>query len=216
MEQSDLPVSIGMTPPTVLAGVVVVFLEGFHGIIEGGIGGDPFLDIGEVGGGVAVLRIIAEADGAPEGLDVAEHLAAERPEAGHPVAIPAPEEIGAGEAVVFVAGEIDPLRLAVGWELREPCDERVNEDLAETHNGESECGRGGGEEGEVITHGAEHSALGGSESVAFFPADEAVGVAEDLDGEKLREDGGEDSSPSIKAAARDPWEPGKETDDDVE
>src|SRR5687768_11321879 len=56
--------------------------------------GDPAVgDVGEVELAVVALLAVAEADWAPERLDVAQHLGAKRVHAGHPIAVQTPDQV---------------------------------------------------------------------------------------------------------------------------
>lgn len=138
---------------------VVVGLERSYCILHGSVSGRPFGDIGEVGGDIPVLDRITESDRAPEGLNVAEHLAAKSPDAGHPVAVPAPEQIIADESVVFVAGEVDPLGGTVGGESAKPRNSWVEQDLRNPDLGKNENSRRLNHEAELIAEGAQHTPL---------------------------------------------------------
>ena len=85
-----------------------MFFKGLHGILHGSLEWCPLCNVGKVRRGIAVFFRTLELDRAPEGFDVAQHLTAKRPDAGHPVAVPAPEEVIADESVVFMTGEIHP------------------------------------------------------------------------------------------------------------
>lgn len=93
-----------MAPPAVYFVVFVIFFKVCDGVFDCSVSRCPFFKVREVEFCVLVFQGILEAYGAPEGFDVTEHVTAEGPEAGHPIAIPAPEEVGAGEALEFVAG----------------------------------------------------------------------------------------------------------------
>jgi len=142
--------SVGMTPPTVLAFPVILLFEGTNDILHGTIGWSPDLDIGKICRGIPVFHRAAKLDGTPEGLDIAEHLAAERPDASHPVAVPAPEQVITDEAIVLVAGEVDPFRGFVAGKLCQPGHGWIGQHFDESHQRKCRDGRRGHQEGKLI------------------------------------------------------------------
>ena len=83
-----------MSEPAVDAGFAVLLLQDVHDIIHVSIGGDPsVVDIREVMMTVGTLLETVEPDRTPERLDVTKHLATQRPDAGHPIAVEAPDQI---------------------------------------------------------------------------------------------------------------------------
>jgi len=85
-----------------------------------GRGNPAVVDVGVIHRAVVALLAVVEADGAPEALDVAEHFARQRPYAGHPVAIQAPDEVVADQAREFVAADVHPIGVAVTREFDQP------------------------------------------------------------------------------------------------
>src|SRR5580693_2836736 len=105
-----------MSEPSTMA-IRVHLFEDVCDVGHRAIGGDPaFFQIGEVDLAVLAFFITEVSNRAPEGFDVAKHLAAEGPDAGHPIAIEAPDQVVANQAGKLLAGDVYPLGGIVFWE----------------------------------------------------------------------------------------------------
>src|ERR1700730_2214305 len=91
-----------MTEPAVGA-VGVLALEHLDHLAHVAVGTDPArVNVGEIQPAVGALLLVGESYGTPKGFDVPQHFGAQRPDAGHPVAIEAPDHVVPDEALELV------------------------------------------------------------------------------------------------------------------
>lgn len=205
-----------MAPPAVLPLPIIMGLEGADRILHGSVRRRPFFHIGEVGGNIAILHITTEADRAPEGLDVPEHLASERPDACHPVAVPAPEKVVARESVILVPGEIDPLGGPVGGEFSKPGNRWIDQDFGQSHLHEHQNGRRLDHQAELIAERTEDPGLGIGEGPSLLAADSPVHEAEEMQEQEFGDNRSQKSGPTVKPHTHYPRNPREKADEEIQ
>src|SRR6266581_7551388 len=98
-----------------------------HDVAHRPIRRDPsVVDVREIELTVVALLSAGVADGAPETLDVAQHLPAEGVHAGHPVTVQTPDEVVSHQTGELLAADIHPVPVAVAWQADQRGEEGVD------------------------------------------------------------------------------------------
>ena len=82
---------------------------------------------------IVALLVIGETNGTPERLNIAEHFGSERPDARHPIAVEAPNQIVTDQVVELVSTNANPIAMSVAWKTHEPNKKWVYEQFSNPH-----------------------------------------------------------------------------------
>ena len=82
---------------------------------------------------IVALLVIVETNGTPERLNIAEHFGSERPDARHPIAVEAPNQIVTDQVVELVSTNANPIALSVPRESNQPDEPWIDQQFGNTY-----------------------------------------------------------------------------------